>query len=241
MALRPRRSPMPIATRGMLRISMLENFEGGWKLRNNWHRLGKTMISLWNTMTRKAFRGGKAVRIYVAVSTSLIWNKHGFDWKHWNLWTIHVSSSIVLSIFSWLATCGQHISVYSEKWKSLFQNATQPLPESTTQNPFAWPLCKQLSHQPHLRNYPRQFGEKMVNLFERMIAEKSGMPELPSSVPGADETFDSMDWGDLWPEAHMVSACHYIRAGIHLVIPPHFRSILPKRLWWMRRLLPFSQ
>lgn len=137
--------------------------------------------------------------------------------------------------------CGQHVSVYhSERSKSWFQTATQLLSESITHNPFAWKLQKQLSLQPHLRNYPAQFGQKMVDLFDRMIHEKCGMPELPSSVPGADETFGSMDWGDLWPEAHMVSACHYIRAGIHLVIPPYFRTILPKRLWWKRMLLPFS-
>ena len=72
MAHRPQRSPMPIATLGMLRISMLGNFEDGRNLRKHWHRLGKPMISLSSTMTRKAIKGGKVVNIYVAVSTSLI-------------------------------------------------------------------------------------------------------------------------------------------------------------------------
>ena len=57
------------------------------------------------------------------------------------------------------------------------------------------------------------------------------MPELPPKVPSAAETFASLDWGDLWPEAHMVSVCHFLRGSMTLKVPSSFRHVLPQRLW----------
>lgn len=58
------------------------------------------------------------------------------------------------------------------------------------------------------------------------------MPEVPpdDELPDAAETFGNMEWGDLWSEAHMVSVCHYLRAGIHLKIPVDFWGVVPRKL-----------
>ena len=42
-----------------------------------------------------------------------------------------------------------------------------------------------------------------------MVDNKLGMPQLPSVVPPAEETFQSMDYGDMWAEAQMASVCRY--------------------------------
>ncbi|CAL1142008.1 unnamed protein product [Cladocopium goreaui] len=60
--------------------------------------------------------------------------------------------------------------------------------------------------------YPQKFGQKLVEMFYRMIKEKRGMPELPEHVPSAAETFASMSFDDMWQEAFMADVCHYLRA-----------------------------
>ena len=80
------------------------------------------------------------------------------------------------------------------------------------------------------RNYPPEFGSKVVQLFNQLISEKMGMPELPPVTPTSAETFASMSYEDVWPEAHMSSVAHWLRAGTHLEIPAEFRGLLPKRL-----------
>ena len=67
-------------------------------------------------------------------------------------------------------------------------------------------------------------------MFHDLITDKSGMPELPSPVPPAEETFSSMEFDDVWTEAGMVSVCRYLRAGVHLKIPPNFWGLLPRKL-----------
>jgi hypothetical protein len=81
-----------------------------------------------------------------------------------------------------------------------------------------------------LRCYPPQFGLKFVEIFHSLISDKLGMPELPLTVPSAEETFASLEFSDVWSEASMVSLCHYLRSGIHLKIPPSFRELLPAKL-----------
>jgi len=80
------------------------------------------------------------------------------------------------------------------------------------------------------RNYPKKFGQKLVNLFEKMSVEKHGMPKLPPSTPTAEATFSSLDFEDLWAEAKMASVCHYLRGGCFLNVPPTFKSLLPRKL-----------
>ena len=81
-----------------------------------------------------------------------------------------------------------------------------------------------------LRCYPPQFGLKFVEIFHSLISDKLGMPELPLTVPSAEETFASLEFSDVWSEASIVSLCHYLRSGIHLKIPPSFRELLPAKL-----------
>ena len=56
------------------------------------------------------------------------------------------------------------------------------------------------------------------------------MPQLPAEVPSAEDTFASLDYDDVWPEAEMPSVCRYLRSSIHLQIPPAFRDLLPTKL-----------
>ena len=70
----------------------------------------------------------------------------------------------------------------------------------------------------------------MVEIFHALISEKSGMPQLPQSVPPAEATFSSLDYEDVWSEAGLISVCRYLRGGVHLRIPPTFRDLLPKKL-----------
>lgn len=56
------------------------------------------------------------------------------------------------------------------------------------------------------------------------------MPTLPESVPSAEQTFQEMQFTDLWPEASMTKVCHYLRGGMHLRIPPTFLTLLPTKL-----------
>lgn len=84
--------------------------------------------------------------------------------------------------------------------------------------------------KPELRNYPTKFGLKLVEIFHRMVSDKSGMPDLPAKVPTAQETFASLDFTDKWCEAQMASVCHYLRGSVHLRVPPSFSTLLPKKL-----------
>jgi len=63
-----------------------------------------------------------------------------------------------------------------------------------------------------------------------MVDNKLGMPQLPSVVPPAEETFQSMDYGDMWAEAQMASVCRYLRAGVHLNLPESWRNLMPVKL-----------
>lgn len=81
-----------------------------------------------------------------------------------------------------------------------------------------------------LRVYPARFGMRLVDLWAKMITDKHGMPELPDTVPTAAETFQTLDFSDMWEESNLKSVCHWLRGGKNLAIPPHFRDLLPKRL-----------
>lgn len=85
-------------------------------------------------------------------------------------------------------------------------------------------------HYVPLRVYPARFGMRLVDLWAKMITDKHGMPELPDTVPTAAETFQSLDFSDMWEESNLKSVCHWLRGGKNLTIPLHFRNLLPKKL-----------
>ena len=59
---------------------------------------------------------------------------------------------------------------------------------------------------------------------------KKGMPALPTNLPSAEETFQKMEFDDVWQDATVVSVCHWLRGGRSLKIPPTFRALLPTKL-----------
>ena len=80
------------------------------------------------------------------------------------------------------------------------------------------------------RNYPPAFGKKMVKIFEELIQNKLGMPQIPAQLPSAEETFSLMKFDDVWQDARIVSVCRWLRGGKDLEIPSSFRSLLPSKL-----------
>ncbi len=85
-------------------------------------------------------------------------------------------------------------------------------------------------HPAGLRKYPPKFAKKLVTLFDKLVSEKLGMPELPEVVPPAWETFSKMEFSDNWVDADMQHVCHYLRSGIYLRIPPEFVDMIPRKL-----------
>ena len=72
----------------------------------------------------------------------------------------------------------------------------------------------------------------MVDLFRGLVADKKGMPPLPNKIPSIEKMFASMEFSDLWGEAHMTGVCHYLRSGKYLVILDSFKDLIPKKLWF---------
>ena len=85
-----------------------------------------------------------------------------------------------------------------------------------------------------LREYPFKFGLRMVELYDCLLSTKRGQPTLPSPLPRAVDTFQSMEFGSdaesLWAEADIIGVCHYLRGGKNLRIPEEFRPYLPQKL-----------
>ena len=80
------------------------------------------------------------------------------------------------------------------------------------------------------REYPVQFGLKIVELYLDMIKDNKGQPTLPDPVPSAEQTFESMSFEDMWPEADLVSVIRYLRGAKSLGMPDSFRPLVPECL-----------
>ena len=81
-----------------------------------------------------------------------------------------------------------------------------------------------------LRNYPPQFGLRLVELHDQVLATQRGTPELPQDVPTAFDTFRMMSYDDKWDDANMVECIRYILGCTALRIPDSFRPLLPATL-----------
>ena len=81
-----------------------------------------------------------------------------------------------------------------------------------------------------LRNYPPDFGKKLVKIFSELITNKTGMPTLPNPVPDAKDTFESATYDDCWPDADVTGVVHWLRGGKDLRIPCDWRPLLPCKL-----------
>lgn len=83
------------------------------------------------------------------------------------------------------------------------------------------------------REYPTTFGMKFVELWEQLVSEKYGNPELPPVTPPAAETFAQAEFGadedSAWSEANLEDVVRYLRGGKNLSIPDEFRRVLPHR------------
>ena len=90
-------------------------------------------------------------------------------------------------------------------------------------------FCFQSMILANIRNYPAPFGRKLADLWQSLVTNKAGMPSLSPQVPSAKETFESLEFSDLWADAQMPSVCRWLRGGKDLEIPETFRGSLPKK------------
>ena len=74
------------------------------------------------------------------------------------------------------------------------------------------------------------FALRLVELYQDLVGDKQGQPSLPQDVPSAEATFESMAFEDMWPEANVIAACHYVRGGTRLGMPDSFRPLVPTSL-----------
>lgn len=74
---------------------------------------------------------------------------------------------------------------------------------------------------------------KFVELWDQLVSEKYGNPELPPVTPPAAETFAQAEFGadedSAWSEANLEDVVRYLRGGKNLSIPDEFRRVLPHR------------
>lgn len=195
---------------------------------NNWLRITKTPMGR---------RDGKVRRVSVQVSSWLscfIFFRMRFLWRNAPCPSnpsqqTYISYSECVGIIMVNPTHYESdtcLNKFAQKWpKRMFQIF------STVQMQ-TWSHAAIFCHSFHsgLRHYPSKFGLKMVELFDRLIGSSSGMPANPTWFPPACSTFSSMNWDDLWHEAHMTQVCHYLRAGKDLKVPEEFRNHLPHKL-----------
>ena len=66
------------------------------------------------------------------------------------------------------------------------------------------------------REYPGKFALKLVSLYNDLVGDKLGVPNLPDDVPSVPDILDSMALSDVWEEAEMGQVVQYLRAGTSL-------------------------
>ena len=75
------------------------------------------------------------------------------------------------------------------------------------------------------------FARALARMCEELKATGRGLPALPSTVPKALETFNSMSWGqqpELWGYVNLAPVFAYLRGGKRLRIPEEWASVIPK-------------
>ena len=83
-----------------------------------------------------------------------------------------------------------------------------------------------------LRTYPPRFGRKLVRLHPKFCRERvvdwSGIPDGVEQQ-SLQAFFRSLEWGDLWEDARMVSVLAYIRGSKSLQLGD-WRPFFPTEL-----------
>ena len=80
-----------------------------------------------------------------------------------------------------------------------------------------------------IRCYPLRFGMKIVEIFPRLLKDCKPV-ECPPDANG-ETIFESMEYGDMCPDADLRSCILYIRGSVRLQIPPSLRKHLPTHIW----------
>ena len=80
-----------------------------------------------------------------------------------------------------------------------------------------------------IRCYPLRFGMKIVEIFPRLLKDCKPV-ECPPDANG-ETIFESMEYGDMCPDADLRSCILYIRGSVRLQIPPSWRKHLPTHIW----------
>ena len=170
-------------------------------------------IRNWQSTTQipKAGRGGKAQRPYARVSEGLICSRQRSIYFFRRMLLVGSYGFIILltnpdhpayvsSVNTWEPQCGKprlskkRSYLYTLCWpKSILKRIQQ----FSGHDPNHVALFFQNRHS-GLRHYPRQFGQKLVEMFDGLISSKTGMPVDPMIFPPACSTFSQMSFDDMW-------------------------------------------
>ena len=84
----------------------------------------------------------------------------------------------------------------------------------------------------YLREYPIQFGFKVMDLYSDLVSSASGraaFPENAKMIPPAIESFEGMPDEHISLQfANLIDVFNYLRQGKHLVIPEAWMHLVPK-------------
>jgi hypothetical protein len=81
------------------------------------------------------------------------------------------------------------------------------------------------------RHYPYRFGLKLVQLRERLVSDKSGVPSRGSGEPATTShmmaMFQKMDWSQCWDEANLKEVNQYLLGSRCLKLPEYYKAMIP--------------
>ena len=80
------------------------------------------------------------------------------------------------------------------------------------------------------REYPGKFALKLVSLYNDLVGDKLGVPNLPNDVPPVPDILDSMALSDVWEEAEMGQVVQYLSSGTSLSLPTEYRRLFPEAM-----------
>ena len=93
------------------------------------------------------------------------------------------------------------------------------------------PGTKTAAHPLAPRHYPYRFGLKLVQLRERLVSDKSGVPSRGSGEPLTAShmmaMFQKMDWSQCWDEANFKEVNRYLLGSKCLKLPEYYKAMIP--------------
>ena len=80
-----------------------------------------------------------------------------------------------------------------------------------------------------LRSYPVPLGLRVLRCFPDFCRD-AARPQV-AEPEDAPQLFHSIELGDTWPEADLISACIYLRGSQHLRVSERWKAAFPTSMW----------